>query len=95
MQGFDCGVVSCVDADFHFHRFNREQQIASFILLARRHSNRCNNTKHGLAEEGMTMVCVTHEMGFARKVSNRVIFMDHAQSSIAHIEESDLPFAQT
>jgi glutamate/aspartate transport system ATP-binding protein len=30
----------------------------------------------GLANEGMTMMCVTHEMGFARKVSNRVIFMD-------------------
>ena len=31
----------------------------------------------GLAKEGMTMVCVTHEMGFARKVANRVLFMDH------------------
>ncbi len=30
----------------------------------------------GLAEEGMTMLCVTHEMGFARQVANRVIFMD-------------------
>jgi len=29
----------------------------------------------GLAEEGMTMVCVTHEMGFARRVADRVIFM--------------------
>jgi glutamate/aspartate transport system ATP-binding protein len=29
-----------------------------------------------LANEGMTMMCVTHEMGFARKVSSRVIFMD-------------------
>ena len=29
-----------------------------------------------LAQEGMTMMCVTHEMGFARKVSKRVIFMD-------------------
>jgi len=29
-----------------------------------------------LANEGMTMMCVTHEMGFAKKVSNRVIFMD-------------------
>ena len=32
-----------------------------------------------LAEEGMTMMCVTHEMGFARKVSHRVIFMDQGQ----------------
>ncbi len=30
-----------------------------------------------LAREGMTMVCVTHEMGFAREVADRVIFMDH------------------
>jgi general L-amino acid transport system ATP-binding protein len=29
-----------------------------------------------LAESGMTMLCVTHEMGFARKVANRVMFMD-------------------
>lgn len=34
----------------------------------------------GLAEEsGMTMLCVTHEMGFARKVADRVIFMDEGQ----------------
>jgi glutamate/aspartate transport system ATP-binding protein len=31
----------------------------------------------GLAQDGMTMLVVTHEMGFARKVANRVIFMDH------------------
>jgi glutamate/aspartate transport system ATP-binding protein len=30
----------------------------------------------GLAQEGMTMMVVTHEMGFARKVANRVVFMD-------------------
>jgi general L-amino acid transport system ATP-binding protein len=33
----------------------------------------------GLAESGMTMLCVTHEMGFARQVANRVIFMDQGQ----------------
>lgn len=32
-----------------------------------------------LAEDGMTMCCVTHEMGFARTVADRVIFMDHGQ----------------
>ena len=32
-----------------------------------------------LAEDGMTMICVTHEMGFARKVADRVIFMDEGQ----------------
>ncbi|MDH3598735.1 MAG: amino acid ABC transporter ATP-binding protein [Candidatus Tectomicrobia bacterium] len=32
-----------------------------------------------LAETGMTMLCVTHEMGFARKVANRVIFMDEGE----------------
>jgi glutamate/aspartate transport system ATP-binding protein len=30
----------------------------------------------GLARQGMTMVCVTHEMGFARSVANRILFMD-------------------
>ena len=32
-----------------------------------------------LAEDGMTMIVVTHEMGFAREVANRVIFMDEGQ----------------
>jgi glutamate/aspartate transport system ATP-binding protein len=32
-----------------------------------------------LAQDGMTMLCVTHEMGFARKVAHRVLFMDHGQ----------------
>jgi general L-amino acid transport system ATP-binding protein len=32
-----------------------------------------------LAESGMTMVCVTHEMGFARRVANRVVFMDRGE----------------
>ncbi len=32
-----------------------------------------------LAREGMTMVCVTHEMGFAREVADRVIFMDQGK----------------
>ncbi len=32
-----------------------------------------------LAQSGMTMLCVTHEMGFARQVANRVIFMDQGQ----------------
>ncbi len=37
------------------------------------------DTMIGLAEEGMTMICVTHEMGFAQAVANRVIFMDQGQ----------------
>ena len=32
-----------------------------------------------LAEEGMTMIVVTHEMGFAKRVADRVIFMDNGQ----------------
>lgn len=39
-----------------------------------------------LAQEGMTMICVTHEMGFARKVADRVIFMDAGE-----IIEEDTP----
>ena len=38
-----------------------------------------------LAKEGMTMLCVTHEMGFAKTVANRVIFMDGGEI----IEEND------
>ena len=34
------------------------------------------DTMLGLAEEGMTMLCVTHEMGFARQAADRVVFMD-------------------
>ncbi|WP_416335000.1 amino acid ABC transporter ATP-binding protein [Anaerococcus sp. DFU013_CI05] len=41
-----------------------------------------------LANEGMTMVVVTHEMGFAREVSNRVVFMDGGHI----VEESDDPY---
>ncbi len=37
------------------------------------------DTMISLAEEGMTMICVTHEMGFAQAVANRVIFMDQGQ----------------
>ena len=32
-----------------------------------------------LARDGMTMICVTHEMGFARSVADRIIFMDHGE----------------
>ena len=42
------------------------------------------DTMIGLSEEGMTMICVTHEMGFARQVANRVIFM----ASGAIVEEA-------
>lgn len=37
------------------------------------------DTMVALADEGMTMLCVTHEMGFARQVADRVIFMDQGQ----------------
>ena len=37
------------------------------------------DTMVSLAEEGITMLCVTHEMGFAKKVADRVIFMDECE----------------
>lgn len=37
------------------------------------------NLMKDLAEEGMTMVVVTHEMGFAKSVANRILFMDEGQ----------------
>ena len=33
----------------------------------------------GLADTGMTMICVTHEMGFARRAADRIVFMDHGE----------------
>ncbi|HCF05282.1 MAG TPA: polar amino acid ABC transporter ATP-binding protein [Desulfomicrobiaceae bacterium] len=41
--------------------------------------NEVLNVMKDLAREGMTMLCVTHEMGFAREVADRVIFMDHGE----------------
>ncbi|MCB1957836.1 MAG: amino acid ABC transporter ATP-binding protein, partial [Rhodocyclaceae bacterium] len=37
------------------------------------------DTMISLAESGMTMMCVTHEMGFAKTVADKVIFMDRGQ----------------
>jgi general L-amino acid transport system ATP-binding protein len=37
------------------------------------------DTMVSLARDGMTMLCVTHEMGFAREVANRIVFMDEGQ----------------
>ncbi|MFW1499517.1 amino acid ABC transporter ATP-binding protein [Vibrio parahaemolyticus] len=52
-----------------------------------------------LAQSGMTMICVTHEMGFAKKVANRVVFMDEGQilemnSPIALFETPQHPRTQ-
>ena len=44
-----------------------------------------------LAQEGMTMMCVTHEMGFARRVAHRVIFMD--QGRIVEDDKKDVFFS--
>jgi len=46
------------------------------------------DTMVGLAEEGMTMLCVTHEMGFARTVADRVIFMDFGEIVEQNVPES-------
>jgi general L-amino acid transport system ATP-binding protein len=40
-----------------------------------------------LAESGMTMLVVTHEMGFAREVANRIVFMDEGQIVEANAPE--------
>ena len=48
------------------------------------------DTMVSLAEEGMTMLCVTHEMGFARQVANRVVFMDAGQ--IVEVSDPDAFF---
>jgi general L-amino acid transport system ATP-binding protein len=46
------------------------------------------DTMVSLAQEGMTMLCVTHEMGFARQVADRVIFMDQGQIVEANAPEA-------
>jgi ABC-type polar amino acid transport system ATPase subunit len=43
-----------------------------------------------LAEEGMTMICVTHEMGFARRVADRIVFMDMGE--IVEVAEPEIFF---
>jgi glutamate transport system ATP-binding protein len=50
--------------------------------------NEVLNVMTSLASEGMTMVVVTHEMGFARRAADRVVFMDHGQ-----VVEQDTPAA--
>lgn len=45
-----------------------------------------------LAKQGMTMLCVTHEMGFAKRVAHRVVFMD--QGRIVETQAADRFFAQ-
>ena len=42
-------------------------------------------TMVSLAEDGMSMICVTHELGFAREVAHRIIFMDEG----ALVEDRD------
>ena len=49
------------------------------------------DTMASLADDGMTMLCVTHEMGFARRVADRVVFMD--QGSIVEIDTPDAFFS--
>jgi general L-amino acid transport system ATP-binding protein len=45
------------------------------------------DTMVALAEDGMTMLVVTHEMGFARQVANRIVFMDEGQIVEANVPE--------
>jgi polar amino acid transport system ATP-binding protein len=54
--------------------------------------NEVLDTMIDLARQGMTMLVVTHEMGFARKVADRVIFMD--QGEIVEVGEPETFFAQ-
>jgi general L-amino acid transport system ATP-binding protein len=52
--------------------------------------NEVLDTMVSLAGEGMTMLCVTHEMGFARQVADRVVFMDAGE--IVEINNPDAFF---
>ena len=46
------------------------------------------DTMVSLADEGMTMLCVTHEMGFARQVADRIVFMDAGEIVEANAPEA-------
>ena len=56
------------------------------------------DTMVDLAGTGMTMVCVTHEMSFARKVADRVVFLFEGRSiyfgPVADLDKSDHPHIQ-
>ena len=45
------------------------------------------DTMIGLAKDGMTMICVTHEMNFAREVADRIVFMDRGEIVEANVPE--------
>ena len=81
---FQDSKLPLVDEVIELDRKNREAMQPRAMLFDEPTSaldpemiNEVLNCMKDLAKEGMTMVCVTHEMGFAREVSDRVIFMDH------------------
>jgi ABC-type polar amino acid transport system ATPase subunit len=53
--------------------------IARALAMQPKMINEVLDVMTALAREGMTMMCVTHEMGFARRVAHRVVFMDEGQ----------------
>ncbi len=48
-------------------------------MWVRKQSREVLDTMASLAQDGMTMLCVTHEMGFARRVADRVVFMERGR----------------
>ena len=54
-------------------------QFQSLVVKARSSISLVLETMEQLADDGMTMLVVTHEMGFARQVADRVIFMDRGE----------------
>ena len=68
-------VIIAVLIIFFCIRRRRRTAVVAWQILNQRKQNKENVVMKELAKEGMTMVCVTHEMGFAREVGNRVLFM--------------------
>ena len=56
-----------------------ENLLSHLMLLASSHFEEVLDVMVNLAHEGMTMIVVTHEMGFAKEVANRVVFMDEGE----------------
>ena len=69
-------VIIAVLIIFFCIRRRRRTAAVAWQILNQRKQNKENVVMKELAKEGMTMLVVTHEMGFAREVSDRVLFMD-------------------
>mgnify|MGYP000837747615 CR=1 FL=1 len=79
-------VIIAVLIIFLCFRRGRRTAAVAWQILNQRKQNKENVVMKELAKEGMTMLVVTHEMGFAREVATRVLFIDDGK-----IQEENTP----